>query len=538
MKKSWIRFTAMLLVFALALSLAGAAMAKVLKYGDVNTDVKELQRLLKNRGYYSGSLDGRYGLQTQMAVSAFQGDNGLKVDGKAGPSTLAALKKVLKYNTETLELGSTGPEVTKVQKALKSKGYYSGSCDGVFGASTKTAVIEFQKAEGISADGKAGPATRNKLYVGITQTGSEAEAIKKLQTELKNKGFYSGEIDGYYGKSTSKAVAAFQATVGLQADGKAGTKTLNALYGKTATVEYGLSDEAVVKLQTELKARGFYYGLIDGKFGPDTKAAVIAYQKSVGITADGKPGEETLNKLYNTGDTTFKTLRRGSTGNAVRKLQNALKKKHFYKGLIDGIYGDSTEKAVIAYQKSIGITADGKAGWKTQNALYNGTTAINKTEKADLNAQSEFEVKDQHALYYGCTGSRVKTLQRALKAAGYYKGSIDGVYGDLTRSAVIKYQTAKGLSKDGIAGKATITSLNKNTKYTISSSFILSVGSRGNEVYSLTKYLTDGGYLPGAVNKFDAGVAAAVRNWQADKGKSVTGTISEAQYNRIILGYE
>ena len=56
----------------------------------------------------------------------------------------------------------------------------------------------------------------------------------------------------------------------------------------------------------------------------------------------------------------------------------------------------------------------------------------------------------------GDTGSNVKKLQRCLSVLGYYKGEIDGIYGDSTTKAVKKLQKAKKISQDGVAGKNTI----------------------------------------------------------------------------------
>lgn len=52
--------------------------------------------------------------------------------------------------------GSTGSEVTAVQKRLSELGYYSGNIDGIFGSDTKTAVIKFQKDNKLTADGIVG----------------------------------------------------------------------------------------------------------------------------------------------------------------------------------------------------------------------------------------------------------------------------------------------------------------------------------------------------------------------------------------------
>ena len=61
------------------------------KLGSRGTEVRQIQTKLRNWGYYSGSVDGIYGSQTQEAVRYFQRKNGLSVDGIAGPATLSAM---------------------------------------------------------------------------------------------------------------------------------------------------------------------------------------------------------------------------------------------------------------------------------------------------------------------------------------------------------------------------------------------------------------------------------------------------------------
>jgi N-acetylmuramoyl-L-alanine amidase len=63
------------------------------------------------------------------------------------------------------------------------------------------------------------------------------------------------------------------------------------------------------------------------------------------------------------------TLRRGSRGEAVRTLQTKLKRWGYYTGAVDGIFGSGTEKAVKAFQRKVGLTADGIVGAKTAAAL-------------------------------------------------------------------------------------------------------------------------------------------------------------------------
>lgn len=61
------------------------------KMGSRGDEVRRIQQKLKSMGYYTGSVDGIYGTQTQSAVKKFQRDNGLTVDGIAGPKTLSYL---------------------------------------------------------------------------------------------------------------------------------------------------------------------------------------------------------------------------------------------------------------------------------------------------------------------------------------------------------------------------------------------------------------------------------------------------------------
>ena len=67
----------------------------------------------------------------------------------------------------------------------------------------------------------------------------------------------------------------------------------------------------------------------------------------------------------------------GSRGTEVRQIQTKLRQLGFYKGSVDGIYGKNTRNAVIAFQKSCGITADGIAGPKTLLYLGLGSSSSN-----------------------------------------------------------------------------------------------------------------------------------------------------------------
>ena len=153
----------------------------------------------------------------------------------------------------------------------------------------------------------------------------------------------------------------------------------------------------------------------------------------------------------------YSTIRFGTTGSEVRAMQRALKSKGYYTGTVDGKFGQKTRSAVYRYHKAIGLTADGKPGKRTLTALYEGSGAANLVDKKTA---GKVTAKSSKSIYYGMRGDKVKNLQRLLRDAGYYKGSVNGVFGDLTLIAVKRYQWAKGLRGDGIAGTKTLASLN------------------------------------------------------------------------------
>jgi len=100
------------------------------------------------------TADGIFGAGTDKALRDYQADNGLAVDGIAGPDTFASMGL---YELVIVQKGSRGDCVKKVQQQL------SLGDDGIFGSGTEAAVIQFQTANGLEADGIVGPATLAKM---------------------------------------------------------------------------------------------------------------------------------------------------------------------------------------------------------------------------------------------------------------------------------------------------------------------------------------------------------------------------------------
>lgn len=99
--------------------------AAVLRQGSTGGEVKEVQRRLKEWGYYSGAVDGIFGTGTKQAVIAFQKKNGLTADGVVGKATFAALGMNESYNVLNRQSGSsdyTSSDLYLMAKCIYAEG--------------------------------------------------------------------------------------------------------------------------------------------------------------------------------------------------------------------------------------------------------------------------------------------------------------------------------------------------------------------------------------------------------------------------------
>ena len=149
----------------------------------------------------------------------------------------------------------------------------------------------------------------------------------------------------------------------------------------------GARGDPVVNLQKSLKKVGFDPGVIDGIFGSKTEAAVKQFQAGNGLLVDGKVGPNTKAALCSalgsapdrsdaTCDTTSTVIVNGARGDPVVNLQKSLKKVGFDPGVIDGIFGSKTEAAVKQFQAGNGLLVDGKVGPNTKAALCSALNSL------------------------------------------------------------------------------------------------------------------------------------------------------------------
>ncbi|MBE5771266.1 MAG: peptidoglycan-binding protein [Clostridiales bacterium] len=363
-----------------------------LKLGSTGEDVRQVQRKLKDLGFYKGSVDGDFGEATEAAVKAFQKQYGLEADGKVGNNTKAKLATarqtakptvsptrrptatprataVPSYSSNTyLRVGSSGSDVRKMQERLISLGYLAGNATGNFDEATRAGVIAFQNRNCSYSDGVAGPDTLKALYsssvrstssasavIGNTlRNGSEGAAVRVLQSKLKSLGYYTGVVDGDYGTGTVEAVKAFQRAHGMTADGVAGGGTFNKLFG-------GDAKKASASSSSNQNASATRRPVATRKPTVTPRKTETPIPANIYVKVTPAPA-----------GSDYITLRRGHQGTPVADLQRELKSQGYFSGTVDGFYGEGTENAVKAFQRVNGLKVDGVAGPATQRVLFEG----------------------------------------------------------------------------------------------------------------------------------------------------------------------
>lgn len=171
----------------------------------------------------------------------------------------------------------------------------------------------------------------------------------------------------------------------------------------------------------------------DGVLGPISQRAVVRFQRSHGLKADGIVGPKTLQQL------TLRVLhltRPPMVGADVAKLQDLLTRQGFTLKT-DGVFGQRTQAAVESFQADVGLRVDGVVGPKTRQILSARVLYLKKPH---------FE------------GPDVEKIQADIANLGLAVIA-NGVFGPGTDSAVRSFQRRYGLLADGVVGPRTLTKL-------------------------------------------------------------------------------
>lgn len=206
---------------------------------------------------------------------------------------------------------------------------------------------------------------------------------------------------------------------------------------------------------------------VDGDYGPKTARAVTQFQTLAGLAADGQTGHSTWDALYTAwagqkgaGEVFCGiVVESGARGAVVKSVQQKLDVcaavyKSINKPETDGDFGSATAAAVSRFQREMGLSIDGQAGKTTWAKLQSAAAAIAAGNPLPSAARYPNTV-----LKVGSTGDSVRCVQAWLGAVQATALTVDGKFGDITRKAVVKFQTVAGLKADGMVGSATWSAL-------------------------------------------------------------------------------
>lgn len=578
-----------------------------LQTGDEGVKVRALQSALKELKFYAGNIDGKYGQGTKNAVQAYQKINKLPETGIADSESQRKLFEGRPKNsagTETrvrtlpdvpdlvLRPGDQGEQVSDLQRLLKDQGYYKGKVDGMYGSGTEKAVRDFQRANGLRVDGKAGQDTKRKLspeeitaaptLVPATQPMvTQAPPFESSQTEAPATYPYTTTVLAavnlrkaasvnsmrYLTVPTNGSITVISSSGDwLKASYKDYTGYLMAEYvsipeqyleGKTlpmdtqARVNYeplsvGASGDKVRALQQALAELGYYKGAVDSRFGAGTMSAVKALQEKNKLRPTGVALPELQQLIYEKRPRNARGLlvnlkllppipgypmQVGDMGDQVAALHQALTQLGHFKDRPGDTYTTKTAAAVRAFQKAHQIKQTGKVDSFTLLAIDTAMGGGLKQTDAPVvdpgPLPTALTAQNVKVLEQGSRGAEVADLQQKLQTLGYYQDKIDGIFGKNLLAAVKAFQIKNQLLVNGKADLDTQLRLQSGTALSADpvvtppeiGAQTLKIGASGDAVFALQSRLVVLNYLAGKADGiFGTQTAAAVTTFQRKNG--------------------
>lgn len=501
-----------------------------LSYGAQGEDVSAIQERLKELGYYTGKVSGNYLDGTQSAIKTFQKEYGLEQTGQVDAETYDQLSSA---EYRDLSNGDDGDDVTRLQERLKELGYFTRSATGKYRSITANAIKRFQKQNGLESTGTADIETQrvlfgeNALADGASPTptpnpdedlgdvndmvlagdgeavveeyekqltrGAKGENVKKVQTRLKELGFFDGPISGNYMNQTVAAVKAFQLHNGMEETGKTDETTWNLMFNDSSVVDASATPKPTpvptpIPYAVTVDVRNqavIVYGRDDnGEYTVPVKRMVCstglkATPSDVGQwTLNGKTARWCYFSKWGSHAQYWTRINENIAFHSVIYNQvdyNALSVKSYNKLGQRASHGcvrllvsdakwiyDNIGKGVV-----VTITEDLPSDEELRKSV--AAPALNKSKTGPVTTPEPTPEPEYlsdgmppqpfRKLKKGSSGEDVYWLQMKLTELGYYTGTVTGGYYSGTEKAVKAYQKANKISATGTADERTLESI-------------------------------------------------------------------------------
>ncbi|MEW6495257.1 MAG: peptidoglycan-binding domain-containing protein [Cyanobacteriota bacterium] len=207
----------------------------------------------------------------------------------------------------------------------------------------------------------------------------------------------------------------------------------------------GSEGAAVSELQATLKLLGYYTDVVDGFYRESTAIAVSKFQQAAGLTPDGITGPATWNRLFpSTPISTSSTAKKPSPTSANNPASSF--------PVPSIIQTTTTDNRV-----STGAPEQPAERRQTPPQNNNRPSSTPITTSSSTNSQTTTVTLP--ILRQGMQGPAVTQLQERLKRLGFLQGTVDGVFGEATQTAVKAAQQKFNLEPDGVVGPATWSAL-------------------------------------------------------------------------------
>ncbi len=294
--------------------------------------------------------------------------------------------------------------------------------------------------------------------------GNTGLAVQALQTRLQELGYYTEGVSGVFDANTEMAVRRFEQSYGTMQTGVATVDMQARLFAQDAPVygseaynnavisqyqalQRGDVGSSVYALQQRLRNLNYPISNLTGIFDDETASAVKLFYESYGLTASEVASVAMQRELYSEtarayGSTSVSDVNQSlnvMNSSDVAQIQSRLIELGYLSGEITGEDDAATQLAIKLFEEACGQLPSGAVNTSILTLLQSGRAPGFDTLSGKYSNLIE-----------GSSGEEVQRMQERLVELGFAMGTPNGIYGPATTASIRLFESANGLTQDGI----------------------------------------------------------------------------------------